>query len=135
MSRSGYSDECDFMGLYRQTVVNATNGKRGQKLLRDLLAALDAMPEKRLITGALIDDAGEVCALGALGRQRDLPLAEIDVYDHDGMADTFGVSRSLACEIQYMNDEWFGGNSPEELWTKMRAWVASQIRATEDHGG
>lgn len=53
MSRSGYCDDCDdplALGRWRAQVKSATRGKRGQKLLRDMLAALDAMPEKRLIT-------------------------------------------------------------------------------------
>ena len=52
MSRSGYHDDLDdplAHGRWRARVASATRGKRGQKLLRDLLAALDAMPEKRLI--------------------------------------------------------------------------------------
>lgn len=52
MSRSGYVDDMDdtlALGRWRAQVASATRGKRGQKLLRDLLAALDAMPEKRLV--------------------------------------------------------------------------------------
>ena len=74
MSRSGYTDDPvnpERMALYRQAVRRAIQGKRGQRLLADLVKALDAMPVKRLITGALVDD-GEACALGvvALGRGR-----------------------------------------------------------------
>lgn len=56
MSRSGYNDdEIDMLALgrWRAQVRSATRGKRGQRLLRDMLAALDAMPEKRLIAGEL----------------------------------------------------------------------------------
>lgn len=56
MSRSGYSDDIDdplALGRWRAQVRSATRGKRGQKLLRDLLAALDAMSEKRLVTDTL----------------------------------------------------------------------------------
>lgn len=54
MSRSGYVDDMDVddalaHGRWRAQVASATRGKRGQKLLRDLLSALDAMPEKRLV--------------------------------------------------------------------------------------
>lgn len=56
MSRAGYSDDIDDpleLGHWRAQVASATRGKRGQKLLRDLLVALDAMPEKRLIAEEL----------------------------------------------------------------------------------
>ena len=52
MSRSGYTDDLDddlAMGRWRGMVASATRGRRGQKLLTDLLAALDAMPEKALV--------------------------------------------------------------------------------------
>lgn len=56
MSRSGYCEEIEdplVHGRWRAQVASATRGKRGQKLLRDMLAALDAMPEKRLVAGVL----------------------------------------------------------------------------------
>ena len=55
MSRSGYSDDYEGLGLYRQTVENALRGKRGQAFLRELLEALDALDEKKLIEGYLKD--------------------------------------------------------------------------------
>lgn len=56
MSRAGYCDDLDDPlehGRWRAQVRSATRGKRGQKLLRDLLDALDAMPEKRLVKDVL----------------------------------------------------------------------------------
>lgn len=56
MSRSGYCDDFEDAlahGRWRAQVASATRGKRGQKLLKDMLAALDAMPEKRLVAGVL----------------------------------------------------------------------------------
>lgn len=54
MSRHGYHEDCGdddplVLGRWRAQVRSATRGARGQKLLRDMLAALDAMPEKRLV--------------------------------------------------------------------------------------
>jgi hypothetical protein len=104
-------------------------GKRGQKLLRDLLAALDALPRKRLIAEEFENEAGEVCALGALGRERGVNLATLeDPYDRDVLARVFDVAPALANEIQYINDEWIVAKSPEDRWSKMRAWVVEQIR-------
>lgn len=122
MSRSGYSDECDHLELYRQAVRRATTGCRGQHLLRKLRDALDAMPAKRLIADAIKDTKGDVCALGALD-----PTATS--YDADDLAAHFGIARSLAAEIVYENDEatQWRRETPEERWTRMRAWVESQI--------
>lgn len=46
MSRSGYSDDIDNWDLikWRGQVASAIRGKRGQLFLRELLAALDALP-------------------------------------------------------------------------------------------
>jgi hypothetical protein len=136
MGRSGYSDDCDDdfpLALYRQAVRRATTGYRGQHFLRKLRDALDAMPRKRLITGAIQDESGDVCALGAL--DPTAPKYDPDEYDdfgHSGdLANHFGVARALAAEIVYENDEawqWRGRDeTPEARWVRMRAWVDSQI--------
>ena len=36
MSRSGYTDECEYLDLYRGKVERAIKGKRGQKFLQEL---------------------------------------------------------------------------------------------------
>jgi hypothetical protein len=122
MSRSGYSDDYDgSIDLYRQAVHRATTGHRGQYLLTKLRAALDAMPAKRLITDAIKDEAGDVCALGALD-------PNCKGYDAEDLAAHFNIARSLAAEICYENDEsWRRNETPEQRWTRMRAWVESQI--------
>lgn len=56
MSRSGYRDDLDDpleWGAWRGRVASATRGKRGQKLLLELLIALSKLPEARLIGGTL----------------------------------------------------------------------------------
>lgn len=109
MSRSGYAedgDHDDYRGaaLYRGAVMSAIRGKRGQKLLRDLADALDAMPDKRLITDALEAD-GEYCALGALACAKGIDVSSVDPEDQTSVAKVFGVAESLICEIVYINDE------------------------------
>ena len=132
MSRSGYSDDLDSWDLvrWRGAVASAIRGKRGQALLRDLAAALDAMPEKRLIARQLEED-GEVCALGALGRVRGIDMSKIDPEERDQVAKAFDIAEALAAEIVYHNDEcgWTGypGETPENRWVRMRAWVAEKL--------
>ena len=133
MSRSGYADGCDddlALGRWRGMVASAIRGKRGQKLLTDLAAALDAMPEKALIIGELETAEGEVCALGALGKARGLDMAAIDPSEPDVVAAAFDIAECLAQEIVWMNDEYFDAytaKTPEERWRGMRKWAAKQI--------
>jgi hypothetical protein len=49
-------------------------GKRRQAALKEMLQALDARPEKRLIAEDLEDSSGNVCALGALGKARGIVI-------------------------------------------------------------
>lgn len=142
MSRSGYSDdgESDLpLDLYRQAVHRAMTGYRGQHLLCRLRDALDAMPNKRLIAGNIKDEAGQVCALGAL--DPTAPKYDEDECDGDWdgharkLAKHFNIAPALASEIVYMNDEYDSWRNrtetPEQRWTRMRAWVNEQIKATE----
>lgn len=129
MSRSGYSDDIDNWQLirWRGQVASAIRGRRGQQLLKDLLAALDTMPDKRLITHELETADGSVCALGALGKARGIDmLNQMDFDDPDGIAMTFDVATPLVREIVYMNDEY--GSTPEQRWKSMRAWTAAKIK-------
>lgn len=135
MSRSGYTDDGDGLNLWRGNIARATKGKRGQKFFRDLLAALDAMPEKRLIRGELETGEGSVCALGALRAARGLELSDdIRNSDWDSLGEAFGVAPMLAQEVMYWNDEgnWRDrGETPEARWQRMRDWAAEQIRDAE----
>ena len=137
MSRSGYSDDVDGWQLirWRGAVTSAIRGKRGQSFFRELLAALDALPEKRLIDIDLERD-GEVCAIGAVGRARGLDMTEIDPEDHEAVADAFGLPHALACEIMYVNDDdgWHRHDTPEERYARVREWVAGQLKKLAEAG-
>lgn len=77
MSRSGYSDDCEHLELWRQAVERAIAGKRGQAFLRELVAALDSLADRRLISGAL-EEQGAVCAIGSVGLARGIEMASLD---------------------------------------------------------
>jgi len=129
MSRSGYSDDCENIWLYRNSVDRAIEGKRGQAFLRELVVSLDAMPAKELIPGELIDDECRVCALGAVGLYRGTNMLDLEHGDPEMIGDAFGIARSMAAEIEYMNDE---GNqyseTAEERWQRMRDWASINIQ-------
>lgn len=203
MSRITYNEEEDYPGqfeLWQANVERSLGGRAGQQALRELLAALDALPEKRLIEGHLVKN-GEVCTIGALivekksiGRQREEVLAEFDAmlaglasclcshdrsthatgtgacsacarwvadqvdlpdarkwarecaaFDAAGYEDegdsyeefeatkqeaiNLGVPRLVAWRLMELNDEWYGGITPEERFVKVRAWVTKRIKA------
>ena len=114
MSRSGYSDECENLAMWRGTVASATRGKRGQAFFRALVEALDAMPQKRLIANKFQTANGDVCAIGALGRHQNVRMDDLDPEDGDRVGERFNIARPLALEVVYMNDEaaWYV-ESPE----------------------
>lgn len=107
MSRSGYSDDLDNWSMikWRGQVASAIRGARGQKCLIDMLAALDSMPVKELVTSELEDEYGNVCALGALGKTRGMNLSLLDPEEPEAVAAAFNIAPQLAQEIVFENDE------------------------------
>lgn len=135
MSRSGYSDDCENLNLWRGTIDRASRGKRGQAFFRDLVVALDALPDKRLVAGELETAEGAVCTLGALARHKGAALEPDDTYDYDKLGATFNIATQLAQEAMYVNDE--DGpvrqvETDEQRWVRVRAWAARQILVRPD---
>ncbi|MDE2469410.1 MAG: hypothetical protein KGL35_11855 [Bradyrhizobium sp.] len=154
MSRSGYDNDGDYEPwshiMWRGQVASAIRGKRGQSFLRELVAALDAMPEKRLIAHNLIvspadtygpppewqfyrdikaDSECGVCAIGAVGVKRGVNLYSLDPDNYNSIADAFGIAPQLVQEIECINDDtWFGANTPEARWQRVRDWAAARIK-------
>lgn len=137
MSRSGLFDSGDIedtleYGRWRGAVASAIRGKKGQEFLREMLAALDALEERRLIATALDNDHGEVCALGSVGKRRGLDMSAVDVDDPEAVSSLFGINEKLAQEIMWINDEWVSGNNVpamQKRYEKVRGWVLDQIRS------
>lgn len=138
MSRSGYSDDCEGseLNMWRGAVNSAIKGRRGQAFLRETLRALDAMPVKRLATDSLREHpTGEYCTLGAVGAARGLDMTPLQDADREPIAEAFKISTALAAEIMFENDEagryYTSGatqfETPEQRWSRMRAWIAARI--------
>lgn len=136
MSRSGCSDDCDDLWgfiRWRGAVTSAIRGRKGQAFLRELLAALDELPEKQLIADSFQAGAG-VCTLGAVCQQRGVaaPVSNPDDWD-DFDARSFArqalsIPDALAAEIMYLNDEGGWGNeTPYRRWERMRTWIVEHI--------
>lgn len=132
MSRSGYNEDYDdnwSLICWRGAVASAIRGKRGQAFLREMLTALDALETKQLIADEL-EAEGSVCAIGAVGRARGISMAGIDPEDTETLAARFGISRALACEIMFENDEraFWRTEAPEARYSRMRAWIVSLLK-------
>ena len=132
MSRSGYSDDCENLSLWRGTVTRSLRGKRGQAFLRELAAAMDAMTVKELIASQLVNEQGQCCTIGVVCKARQLDVTVVDESDPADVAKFVGVAHAMAAEIAYMNDEWTEWNhppeTPEQRWKRMRKWVADNLR-------
>ena len=121
---------------WRGAVASGINGKRGQAFLSEALAALDAMPDKKLTTDSLHEPAaGEFCTLGVVGAARGLNLADLEYSEREGIAKAFGISTALAAEIMFENDdqdEWGGpSTTPENRWANMRRWIVGNLKSNE----
>lgn len=126
MSRSGYSDDCENLNLWRANVDRTIAGKRGQAFMRELISALEAMPEKALIQDSL--KVGEqVCALGAVGLKRGMDMHNLDPSEPEAVGSAFGISSMLAQEIVYQNDEQGYRQTPEERWQRMHKWATENL--------
>jgi hypothetical protein len=139
MRRSGYSDDYGDdepwqLIMWRGAVASAFRGRRGQAFLREMVAALDAMPIKELAADSLRYADGSVCALGAVAAARGVNVQSLDPYDTEAVAATFGVAQAMVREIVYENDEnCWGKESPAARWARMRTWAEGQIRNAANH--
>lgn len=134
MSRSGYGeDRYDHWAVirWRGAVASAIRGRRGQAFLKEMLAALDALPEKKLVREDLENEYG-VCALGAVGRMRGLDMSKIDPEDCEQVIDAFKISSALAREIMWYNDDAWCQLTDDQRFEKMRNWVAKKIKDDND---
>ena len=148
MSRIEYDDSLSDqqvalqMGRDKHTV----RGKVSQAFLAELEQYLLRMNPKRLISGVLCNEDGEVCALGLVAKHRLLQQGfthagifatlalpwQADDDDIDGNAldyaeQELGISRTLAWLVMEANDDpggWGRRRTPEQR----HAWVLDEVR-------
>jgi hypothetical protein len=142
---SRYSDCDDYgwepwmEGQAAGALQSAIRGRRGQRLLRDLIAGLDALPVLELAAGALEDpETGCVCALGAVRLQRGpeaVPL-RFDPSDPDvdwrELCQPFDISETLANAVVAKNEfisERNDEQSRRRRWLSVRAWAVGHLIA------
>lgn len=138
--------------LWDANCLRSIKGKVGQRELRELEAALLALPSKRLVQGTLADD-DDVCAIGAYAKHKGVDISRFDPEDEsDGVGIAAGMPPLVAWKVVAMNDLHFdtvwevahgpiqrghgqyqGGipyvrdMTPEERYERMLAWVRKQF--------
>jgi hypothetical protein len=146
MSRCHYQDEYydDEPWMYGQQVgalKSAIRGQRGQRLLRDLVAGLDALPTPELSAGALEDEAtGCCCAFGAVRRYRGAAAVPLwfhpmeEDLDPPHYSEPFDVAPALAWAVVAANEEWSNSNKEaarRQRWERVRAWAVEHLAGVQ----
>jgi hypothetical protein len=132
-----YSNDEDYPGqcaLFQANCYRSIRGKKGQKELKELRAALLSLPDKRLGRGSLQDEEGVVCAIGAYAKHKGLDLSKFDpeeATDEVGMA--AGMPALVAWMVVSLNERVPRGLTPERRFPEKRyrvmlSWVESQIQ-------
>lgn len=161
MSRVYYSDDEEFPGEFNLQEANTNRsmrGKQGQAVLREMEAALVALPRKRLIQGAVACD-GDVCAVGAVLAVRKATAEGVSVEeatarlgvelgerweqeddDTQQRGEDAGMPRLVAWRLVALNDVDFGDEyigraiTPEQRYEKVLAWVQEHLRSDDGNG-
>ena len=133
MNRVNYQEDAtpwEFL-RYRGAVLSAIKGKRGQKLLKDLLEAFDSMQIKELVANELQGESG-VCTLGCIAKAKGMDWSNWNDFKSDIISKELNIAKSLVNEIAFENDEicYFDKDSEKtrkKRWQKMRTWVERKI--------
>jgi len=159
MSRIGWTDEEDYpgqFGLWQANCQRSLDGRKGQAALRELETALLALPQKRLITSELVNDAGEVCAIGAVAKHRGQLTEDMRARGECHMEEVgvdLGMPRLVAWKIVELNDillsdregrlvihagpyrwpseqptSWEFTMTPEQRYERVLEWVRGELK-------
>ena len=156
--RLNWTDDEDHPGqfaLWQANCRRSLRSRQGQAMLRELEAALLALPEKRLVAHTLATETGDVCAVGALAKYQGHDLTAFDwEYESDAVGIQLGMPRLVAWSVVAQNDiendgryeiaegpshnRWgspgysvFIATTPEERYERMLLWVQEQLRAPD----
>lgn len=155
------SEEEDFQNqafLWEANLERSLKGRKGQSALRELEAALLALPDKRLIANDTVSADGAVCAIAALAKHRgyqgDMALPKEpdwnnpdddnspywDDYDYETAVENAMVKIAADLEVPPMvakaiiyendNDNYRPDTTPERRYTRMLSWAQRQIQRT-----
>lgn len=125
--------------LWSSNVLRALRSPRGRKALTELREALLRLNNKRLITDRLYDGA-DVCAIGAYAVYKqiqegtdpweafELLPREIEPLEETANIGTqYGLTKTLAWEVAYRNDETYGRQTPEQRYQTFLRWLDREL--------
>ena len=141
--RVDYSEEENYPGqfeLWQANCRRSRQGKRGQAALRELEAALVAMPVKRIHQDVFVEPSGETCAIGSLmlhrkiaeGMPREQAVAEcarLDPMDTEEYGVSLGLPRLVSWSVAVENDDEYENKTPEERYRHMLAWIRKSLHS------
>lgn len=161
MSRIDYVDCDDNESFLRACAFSANTerhlkGEKGQKALKELEEALLALPEKKLIyfnfvtRKSILDEVGEVCALGAValkrrmdkGMTRAQAIRDMEEKAPEGpdyikvsawesieeTSEFLKLKPNFVWSVVEQNDEQCGNKvSPEDRYRHVLEWVQKRI--------
>lgn len=156
MSRIPEYDGCDDVHdqlrswAFTGNIERSLRGRKGQKFLRELEAALLALPEKEIVAGTF-HDGDKVCPLGAVyvqrrlakGLSREEAFADMDreigsSEDRDefelieAAGSALGICTPLAYAVIAQADEWISKDAtPEVRYGIILQWVRGRISHAE----
>jgi len=105
------------------------NSKRGQAFLRELILALNALPEKILIYGDFENSDG-YCVMGACLKYRNLNVREID-DSNEGLGSIFNIHTEFIEKVIDVNDSPRIIETQTKRWHRVRDWAVSNLKTKE----
>jgi len=161
MSRHGLTEMDDYdtesilqYGRWRGRVASATRGRRGQVFLRQLIAALEAMPyhKRELAPNSFQTTSGCRCALGAALAAKGVALPDAfnpsvgDPCERDDAVEDLSyelsvkldIAEVLAQEVMWVNDEFSVWRGPvdhpqyerRKRWAMVHRWATNRLEST-----
>ena len=140
MSRSGYDEGSGDpleLGRWRAQVESAIRDKHGQRFFLDLIAALNALPKKKLINNEL-EQKNAYSTLDTLDKHHGMDLTKLDIRDWeegdwDKLGGAFNIASQLAQETMHVNDDcddyYRRTVTDEERWRRVREWAVRQLKS------
>ena len=130
--------------LWQANCRRSRRSAKGRAALEQLERALTGMPVKKLGYDILVEPSGEVCAIGAQmvqeamdgGMTREKAVAhcaEADEYETQEAGERLGMPKLVAWAVAVENDDC-RTEKPEERYTRILAWVQSEIAHSKNTG-